>query len=356
MVAQCPWSWHDGVLTDGGERALADSVRVIDTDGDAAPDLLADLGGCGNHGDCLFAVLQSCQDGSFLALWGPEYAQSIQVVGLAPLQLRVGGRSGQAGCDVPSRQSLGWVDDRWQDQGTCYGAGLWEPEECGEMPQPTCAQDEGVASLSRCDVKMIAGFWKMDQGQARAQIENKLSGGYGEIIDFDLVGAKTLASASCSPEELGFSSADVAVLQTHLGEEVSAEEALFQAYREDALRTLTRTAGVPSAIEPAVVLKQEGYTACDAKQLAAFWGGNVEAAVTMRDKLLRGQKETVNAELRAAYANGAEVQCAWHETGFDAVQISQVSKAWGLTPDVAALRVAELVSTGQHAQVLRSLP
>jgi hypothetical protein len=248
---QCPWTWEDSVISDGGERASADSVRVIDTDGDLAPDLLADLGGCGSWGDCLFAVLQSCGDGSYTALWGPEYAQHILVEGQAPLQITVGGRSAQPGCDVPSEQLLGWVDGQWQDQGTCYGLGPWEPEECGEMPQPACpAQD---------------------------------------------------------------------------------------------------------ATEPAELFEQEGFTACDAKQLAEFWG-NPTAAQTMNDKLSAGGKDTLKSELQLAYDNGAEVQCAWHETGFDAVQISQASKVWGLTPDVAAQRVAKLASTGQYAQVRQALP
>lgn len=354
----CPWTWGDGGLKEGPEERETLSAFVVNTNGDTSPDVLANLSLCGNSGDCELVVLEGCGDGSFRARWGPEYAQYVMIDGvqteLAPLRLVLGGRYDNGACDVPLQTPVHWESGQWVAGQTCHGEGLWAPE-CGEMPGPSCPEP-GVAPLDAraCDAKMLAGFWKMDVAQAQARMRDKRGQGYGEIVAFDLAGAKELGSAQCSAEELGYGAEALDRVQSHLGEE-DAEQALFAAYRAGTLRELARSAGVPAAIDPARVLEEEGFTACDAKQLAEFWG-NPQAAQTMRDKILRGGTQTVAEELERAFDNGARAECAWFETGFNPVEIGELSKAWGLTPDRAALRVAEEASKGGAAQLREQLP
>lgn len=354
----CPWTWGSEGLTDGAEERETLSAFVVDTNGDLSPDLLANLSLCGNRGDCELVVLEGCGDGSFRARWGPEYAQYVEIRGVQtdaePLRLALGSRTSNGGCDLPLETPLHWDGGQWVAGETCHGEGPWEPE-CGEMPGPRCPES-GVEPLDAraCDAKMLAGFWKMDVAQAQVRMRDKMSQGYGEIVAFDLAGAKELGSAQCSAEELGYGAEDLDRVQSHLGEE-DAEQALFGAYRAGTLRELSRAAGVPAAVAPERVLEEEGFTACDAKQLAAFWG-NPQAAETMRDKILRGGTETVAQELERAFENGAPAACAWFETGFNTVEIWELSKAWGLTPDQAALRVAEEVSKGGAAGLREQLP
>ncbi len=354
----CPWTWGDQGLKDGVEERETLSAVVVTTNGDSAPDLLANVSLCGNRGDCELVVLEGCGDGSYAARWGPEYAQYVEILGVEvdaePLRLAVGSRYSNGGCDLPLETPVSWQEGQWVAGQTCHGEGLWEPA-CGERPGPSCvAPAAEPLDAQACDAKMLAGFWKMDVAQAQARMRDKRSQGYGEIVAFDLAGAKELGSAQCSAAELGFGAPELAHVQEHLGEE-DAEQALFAAYRAGTLRELARSAEVPAAVDPARVLAEEGFTACDAKQLAEFWG-NPQAAQTMRDKILRGATQTVAEELERAFDNGATAECAWFETGFNPVEIGELSKAWGLTPDRAALRVAAEVSTGGAAGLREQLP
>lgn len=359
VALSCSWTWGERGLREGPQGPETLSAFVVNTNGDAIPDLLANLDLCGNHGDCELVVLQGCGDGSYSARWGPEYAQYIEIRGVegqgVPLRLALGERHANAGCDLPLETPLSWQDDQWVAGETCHWEGLWDAE-CGPMPGPSCPVPAPEPLDARaCDAKMLAGFWKMDVAQAQAQMRDKVSQGYGEIVAFDLAGAKELGSAQCSAQELGYSAPDVAVVQAHLGPEQDAEQALFAGYKSGSLRALARAAGVPAAIAPERVLEEEGFTACDAKQLAEFWG-NAQAAATMRDKILAGGTETVASELQLAFENGATAECAWFETGFNTVEIFELSKAWGLTPDRAALRVAKEASFGGAAQLEEQLP
>jgi hypothetical protein len=302
VSGQCPWVWQDSVLSDG-EWAGAEAVQVINVNGDAAPDLLADLGACGNYGDCLYAVLESCGNGSFQARWGPEYAQYVEVLGSAPLVLQFGGRSAQPGCDVPSERTMSWVDGQWKDQGTCYGVGSWDAESCGEAPEPRCGETEG--SVLACTYKLLGAHWGLEESQVRHRMRERYEAGQASSIF-------------------------------------------------TALESLSREAGIPWAIEPQVVLYEDGYSACDAAQVKATLGVAAPEE-RMRDMLLAGERLDLDALLKIAYA-GDPVPCAFHQTEFSAADYKQLGASWGLTPDLAALRVAELVSTGQKAQVLRVLP
>lgn len=51
-----------------------------DLNADGKTDLILDLGGCGNWGDCEFGVYVACEtDNQYVSVWGPEYASGFDV-------------------------------------------------------------------------------------------------------------------------------------------------------------------------------------------------------------------------------------------------------------------------------------
>ena len=98
---------------------------------------------CGNWGDCEYVVYQSCGDETFRHLWGPQYAQGVEVKrnNKGELLLVVMGRTAQSGCDVPLRSQFHRKGQGWQLQtAPCWpreSGGVWEVEFCGKLP-PIC--------------------------------------------------------------------------------------------------------------------------------------------------------------------------------------------------------------------------
>ncbi len=98
---------------------------------------------CGNWGDCEYVVYKSCGNARFQKLWGPDYAQGVQVKrnSKGELLLVVMSRTAQSGCDVPLRSQFLWKRKKWHLQHVaCWPreqGGAWEVEACGQPP-PLC--------------------------------------------------------------------------------------------------------------------------------------------------------------------------------------------------------------------------
>ncbi len=140
----CGWRVEDGVIVEFGEFVPEDDltarVTPVDLNGSPPSDAVGFLGGCGNWGECQHVVLRACDDGSYEAVWGPEYATAIEVGDPREgtlADLWIGGRTGRAGCDLPLRTTLRWTGEQWQEAGACSGEGVWD-SACGERPAPRC--------------------------------------------------------------------------------------------------------------------------------------------------------------------------------------------------------------------------
>lgn len=115
---------------------------TADLDGDPEPDAIIELGLCGNWQHCWHVVLQACGRGAYRAVWGPDYAQSVEVGRrrkTAPIaDLIHHDRTATAGCDVPLETVLRWRAGGWTEGETCAGeSDVWDDEYCGPRP-PAC--------------------------------------------------------------------------------------------------------------------------------------------------------------------------------------------------------------------------
>lgn len=135
----CEWRVQGGVLVHPDLEGR-DPVEPTEVDLDGVPpiDLVADLGACGNWGDCEHVVLQACESGGYRAVWGPDYAQGLDVAARAEAAPRADlvkhGRTGTPGCDLPTQTTLRWTGEVWEPTGTCAGKGSWGAD-CGRRPR-----------------------------------------------------------------------------------------------------------------------------------------------------------------------------------------------------------------------------
>lgn len=141
--ARCDWEVQGGVLVHPDLEGLEPvAPQEVDLDGVEPMDLIANLGACGSRGDCDHVVLQACESGGYRAVWGPDYAQGLDVAardGTTPLaDLVKRGRTGTPGCDLPTQTTLRWTGERWEPTGKCAGKGSWGPD-CG--PRPRACED-----------------------------------------------------------------------------------------------------------------------------------------------------------------------------------------------------------------------
>ena len=147
-VAACAWTYEASDLHGPPETDLFDPaqpvhVREVSVDDDGRADLIANVGNCGNWGDCVFVLLRGCEGGGYEALWGPEYAQDVRIgtreegATYAPVHLM--GRTAAAGCDVATRRALRFENGAWAAAPECsLGDGIWS-DACGYDPPPQCA-------------------------------------------------------------------------------------------------------------------------------------------------------------------------------------------------------------------------
>lgn len=157
----CSWDLVDGEVRLDGEPQHADSAmrrddephapataQEIDLDGRPPADLVVDLGMCGSSVACQTAVLQACDGGGYRAVWGPEYANAIEV-GSRPRRstladLIVRSRFRVPACDMPLRTHLRWDGHGWKDLGTCAEDG---PRSGSEADQ----EESGCNDFVPCD-------------------------------------------------------------------------------------------------------------------------------------------------------------------------------------------------------------
>lgn len=123
------------------DPAVVDATEV-DLDGVPPRDWIANVGGCGNWQDCQFVVLQGCGRDTYRVVWGPEYAQDVDIHarrrrarrGLPDLVVH--GRTAMAGCDLPLMTIVSWNGTEWVSGPTCAGeSDIWDDDDCG--PRPT---------------------------------------------------------------------------------------------------------------------------------------------------------------------------------------------------------------------------
>lgn len=144
-TGDCLWHLEGENLIYRGEDFEYDarSTKGVDLDGIPPLDLIADLGNCGNWGDCEFVVLQACETGRYRAVWGPEYAQDIEVAGRTEgaviVDLLLVERTARTGCDLLMKTVIIWNGERWVYGESCADGGIWDERDCGERP-PACGQ------------------------------------------------------------------------------------------------------------------------------------------------------------------------------------------------------------------------
>jgi 4-hydroxybenzoate polyprenyltransferase len=132
---------------DGGDHPFEE--QEVNLDGDARPDLIVGLGGCGNRGDCRFAVLRACNNNRYALAWGPDYTQSLEVSQHTPPTLTtISSSGGGAACNYPVQTTHSFVKGAWSKE-VCTGkGGVWDAESCGERPE-ACTELKGASKGSR---------------------------------------------------------------------------------------------------------------------------------------------------------------------------------------------------------------
>jgi len=125
------------------ESGMSIHPRTPDLDGVAPQDVVMSLGSCGNWGDCVHVVLQGCGTDEYRAVWGPDYAQAIEVLenGNPPADLLVRSRTARSGCDLPVQEILRWQGNHWVSVERCTGNGVWTEDVCGQLPAPPCTRE-----------------------------------------------------------------------------------------------------------------------------------------------------------------------------------------------------------------------
>jgi hypothetical protein len=142
-VAPCDWRIEKGKLVSPSResRDLEGNITEVDLDGKAPLDRIVNVGSCGSWGDCEFVVLQAWGNGTYRAVWGPEYTQLIEVGerprGAELANLVLHDRTAQPGCDLPLKTVLRWTGKEWEKGETCAGQGVWDDAACGQRP-PAC--------------------------------------------------------------------------------------------------------------------------------------------------------------------------------------------------------------------------
>lgn len=140
---ECPWRVDGDTLVGPypGEPVFTEDLRVVDVDGVAPEDAIADLGNCGTHANCVFVVLRGCEHGGYEATWGPEYALDVEARrdGEGWATLVTHDRAGRTGCDIPLTVRWTRDGDTWSHDEACRveeAPALWDPA-CGDLP-PLC--------------------------------------------------------------------------------------------------------------------------------------------------------------------------------------------------------------------------
>ena len=136
-----------------------------------------------------------------------------------------------------------------------------------------------------CDAKLLAGLWQQSVADAKATIGRKVGGGNPAAIERALVGARKRAARTrlrCSYQEAGLTYDDAERLAKLWKRSVTDAKAMIEAKLltggVDSIRELLNHA--PAHAELAVFLRQDRYTYCDAKLIAALWNQSVGDAKT----------------------------------------------------------------------------
>ena len=142
----CDVTREEGALKhpalEGGDRPFEE--RAVNLDNDARPDLIVALGGCGNRGDCRFALLRACDESRYALAWGPDYTQELKVSKSNPPTLTtISSSGGGAACNYPVQTTHTFVKGVWSTEVCAGKGGVWDAESCGDKPE-ACAELKGA--------------------------------------------------------------------------------------------------------------------------------------------------------------------------------------------------------------------
>jgi hypothetical protein len=101
---------------------------------------------------------------------------------------------------------------------------------------------------------------------------------------------------------------------------------------------------------------QSQYTYCDAKMLAAVWGGDVyDNKLAIGGKLLNGPSGRTILEDALQQSRVAGNRCGWDDVGYSAAEAEKLATIWGISSVEAQAKAAMLYTAGQNVDVERLL-
>ena len=216
-----------------------------------------------------------------------------------------------------------------------------------------------------CDVKLLSARWKASLGDAKARIGAKLQAGASAFLDTELAAARRGTRVRCTYADAGFSFDDIEKLAKAWGttpDRVKAKvEQKVAASGSAAAHAVygTTQATNPNDAEIAVFLRQNRFTYCDAKMLAALWKKSVDdAKAFIGAKLQANSVESVKSVVNSARENArknASARCTFAEAGFSFDDAQKLAKLWGMTAAKAKATVELKIAGGLESSIRAQL-
>jgi len=214
-----------------------------------------------------------------------------------------------------------------------------------------------------CDVKLLSARWKASQSAAKARIGLKIQTGNSAYLDTELAAARKGTRLKCTYVEAGFSFDDVEKLAKLWGTTTAAAKAKVEqkvmVAGSQSIREQLGTKPSQNDAEIAVFLKQNRFTYCDAKMLAAMWRKSVDdAKAFIGAKLSANSVESVKAVVESARKNAvknAPARCKFAEAGFTFDDAQKLAKLWGVTATKAKATVELKIANGLESSLRAQL-
>lgn len=196
---------------------------------------------------------------------------------------------------------------------------------------------------SYCDAKFLSVLWKTSVADAKTTIGSKVFNKQDATLDSQLPGARKAAATAnggrCTFHEAGFSYADAQKLAKlwkvpEASAKTKAEDKIL-AGGEKGLRAMLQVGpGTPGPKQTTVedpiatFLKQDRYSGCEVKLLAALWKTSAKDAKS-RIGLKLQVKDTkyIESELTSARAV-PKAKCTIADAGFTAWDMQRLAKMW----------------------------
>ena len=224
-----------------------------------------------------------------------------------------------------------------------------------------------------CDAKLLGAYWNQSIDEAKARMGRKIGWHDEDVLNGMLEDARTRAQTNgtptCAYYEAGYSYDDAEALSRFWGMDVPQAKATMQQKimwgYEDQLRSQLASA---RAASPATTGNDDetaarrffdsAYCYCDARVLAALWGGSVwDAKVTIGRKIGWGNQSILDSELvraRQAAAGRGET-CDFIETNFTSDDASALATYWKVPVPDAKVRIGNMMMNGRQTQLNAAL-